>query len=382
MEAAGVLIVGGGPAGSTCAWALAQLGVEALLVDRARFPRDKVCGGWVTPQVVEELELDLQDYARSRVLQPITGFRVGGIGEAAREIRYERPVSYGIRRCEFDEYLLRRSGVRVREGFDMRELTRERGQWLVNGEIRTPMLVGAGGHFCPVARRLPQGSDRGAVLAQEIEFRMTPEQAAACGVSAETPELYFSRDLLGYGWCIRKGDFLNVGLGRLDKGLPAHVRDFVGFLERAGRIGFSLAEHFPGHAYYLYGYSPRPLHAGGVVLIGDAAGLAYAQSGEGIRTAVESGLLAAETIAAARGDYSLGRLAAYADRIRDRFGESGRTTALLHHLPSRMRAALGRWLLRREWFLRDVVLDDFFLHAGTSPLKLARHRSPEAALAS
>ena len=382
METCGVLIVGGGPAGSTCAWALAELGVEALLVDHAHFPRDKVCGGWITPQVVEELELDLEDYSRSRVLQPITGFRVGEIGDAAREVRYERPVSYGIRRCEFDEYLLRRSGARVREDFELREITRDRGAWLVNGEIRAATLVGASGHFCPVARLLPQAANGDAVLAQEIEFRMTPEQAAACAVYAELPELYFSRDLLGYGWCIRKGEFLNVGLGRLDKGLPAHVREFVSFLRTSGRIGFDLEPHFPGHAYYLYGYSPRPLYANDVVLIGDAAGLAYAQSGEGIRPAVESGMLAAETIAAAAGDYSPSRLAPYAERVRERFGDSGHASALLRHLPSRIRAPLGRWILRREWFLREVILDDYFLHADTPPLKLARGRHPVAALAS
>ena len=381
MDTCGVLIVGGGPAGSTCAWALGELGIDALVADRARFPRDKVCGGWVTPQVIEELELDLEDYARSRVLQPITGFRVGEIGDEAREIRYDHPVSYGIRRCEFDTYLLRRSGARVREHFEIREITRDRGAWLVNGEIRAEMLVGAGGHFCPIARLLPQETNGNAVLAQEVEFRMTPEQAGACAVDPEVPELYFSRDLLGYGWCIRKGEFLNVGLGRMDKGLPAHVREFVQFLQDAGRIGFDLGQHFPGHAYYLYGYSPRPLHANGVVLIGDAAGLAYAQSGEGIRTAVESGLLAAETIAATAGDCSAGRLASYAERLRERFGESGRANAL-HHLPSGIRASLGRWLLRREWFLREFVLDDFFLHADTPPLKLARGQRPIAALAS
>ena len=66
-----VLIVGGGPAGSTCARALKNAGLDVLILDKSVFPRDKVCAGWITPQVVEELDLDVDDYRRGRVLQPI-----------------------------------------------------------------------------------------------------------------------------------------------------------------------------------------------------------------------------------------------------------------------------------------------------------------------
>ena len=71
-----------------------------------------MCAGWITPQVVAELELDTEDYRRGRTFQPITGFRTGVIAEpGAIETSYGRPVSFGIRRCEFDHYLLQRSGA-------------------------------------------------------------------------------------------------------------------------------------------------------------------------------------------------------------------------------------------------------------------------------
>ena len=60
MESCDVLIVGGGPAGSTCAWQLRQAGLDVLVMDKQTFPRDKVCAGWITPAVVESLELDLR----------------------------------------------------------------------------------------------------------------------------------------------------------------------------------------------------------------------------------------------------------------------------------------------------------------------------------
>src|SRR3954464_1729811 len=110
MLACDVLIVGGGPAGSTCAWRLREAGLAVTVMDRAAFPRDKVCGGWITPQVVATLQLDADVYRRGRTFQPITGFRTGIIGED-RDVHttYRHAVSFGIRRCEFDDYLLRRA---------------------------------------------------------------------------------------------------------------------------------------------------------------------------------------------------------------------------------------------------------------------------------
>src|SRR5215470_13747987 len=115
MDSCDVLIVGGGPAGSSCAWGLRRSCLRVLVLDKARFPRDKVCGGWITPQVLEALDIDSAEYARGRTLQPITGFRISTIANREVEIPYHRAVSYGIRRCEFDEYLLRRSGAQVCE---------------------------------------------------------------------------------------------------------------------------------------------------------------------------------------------------------------------------------------------------------------------------
>src|ERR1700691_3610496 len=117
MDACDVLIVGGGPAGSACAWGLGSSGLDVAILDKQRFPRDKVCGGWITPAVLSELEIDAADYARGRLLQPITGFRTGCITHtdsmrgSAIDTDYNRTVSFGIRRREFDEYFLRRSGA-------------------------------------------------------------------------------------------------------------------------------------------------------------------------------------------------------------------------------------------------------------------------------
>ena len=108
MDACDVVIVGGGPAGSSCAWGLRDSGLDVMILDRATFPRNKLCGGWITPLVLEELEFTPEDYSPGRTMQPITGFRLSAIGGPQVEVRSQRVVSYGIRRCEFDEYLLRK----------------------------------------------------------------------------------------------------------------------------------------------------------------------------------------------------------------------------------------------------------------------------------
>ena len=201
MDSCDVLIVGGGPAGSSCARELVRSGRDVVVLDKATFPRDKICAGWITPAVIEELDLDLADYRLSRVLQPIVAFRTGLVGGQTVETRYPGAVSYGIRRCEFDHYLLARSGSRLRLGEPLESLRRDGDRWIVNESICAPVVIGAGGHFCPVARLMGEKStsdgDDQVVLAQEIEFELSPAEQAACQVKPEVPELYFCPDLRG-----------------------------------------------------------------------------------------------------------------------------------------------------------------------------------------
>jgi flavin-dependent dehydrogenase len=197
-------------------------------------------------------------------------------------------------------------------------------------------------------------------------------QRAGCTVSPEVPELYFCADFKGYGWCFRKQNFLNVGLGRMDPHrLSEHVAAFLRFLKTTGRIAFDVPQALLGHAYLLYGASTRKITEDGLMLIGDAAGLAYSQSGEGIRPAVESGLLAAKAILAAEGNYARPALEVYSRLLTRRFGESGEhwSTKIGRHLPRRLIQALGQRLLGMRWFARDVVISGWFLHANQPALE-------------
>jgi geranylgeranyl reductase family protein len=360
MTRADAVIVGGGPAGSSCAGALRRSGWDVLVIDRARFPRDKVCAGWLTPHVFAALDLSPSEYrAAGLTLQPISAFRTGVIGSTMVETAYADVVSYGILRREFDHFLLRRAAVRVLENTPVETLRRTDSTWIVNDTIEAPMLIGAGGHFCPVARHLRGGGADCArpVVAKEAEF---PSASCASGAGNTPPSLYFCRDLGGYGWCVPKGDYVNVGIGRRDsRDFSTHVRDFIAFLEARHVRAGDATVHWHGHAYFASGTGPRPLVDRGVLLVGDAAGLAYPESGEGIRPAVESGLLAAETLIAARGRHSIDDLLPYAEAVRAAHPPMRNRTARMHAVS----AMAGRFLLRSPAFTRNVVLDRWFLRA-------------------
>jgi menaquinone-9 beta-reductase len=212
------------------------------------------------------------------------------------------------------------------------------------------------------------------VVAQEAEFEMDERQQAACSIKPGTPELYFCADMRGYGWCFRKGNVLNVGLGRLDRrSLSGHVAEFLTFLKRTGKVAFELPASILGHAYLIYSKTTRKLVDEGVMLIGDAAGLAYSQSGEGIRPAIESGLLAAQVIAEAATDYQREKLEPYMALLRARYGHTRGdwATAVGRRLSPKMVAGIARQLLRMPWFARKVVMENWFLHSGDEAVEVA-----------
>ena len=147
MRAVEVLIVGGGPAGAAAAWQLHRGGREVLVLDRERFPRLKLCAGWITPEVVEDLGIDVNAYPHSLLTYPRLRMHFG---------RWQVPVpcvQHSIRRFEFDAWLLARSGAEVIE-HNVRHIEPDGDQYVIDEAYRCRYLIGAGGTRCPVYRTL------------------------------------------------------------------------------------------------------------------------------------------------------------------------------------------------------------------------------------
>lgn len=371
MKSYDVLIIGGGPAGSTLAYSLKSSGLKIGILDKQSFPRQKICAGWVTPEVMRVLNIDLQDYAKNNILQNISGFKISQLGQKQVASHYPgEPVSYGIRRIEFDDYLLRRCAADLLLEQAFKKMEKNSDGWLVNDRYQARLVIGAGGHYCPVARAIDsKGISELAVVAQEAEFEMNTRQKENCTIKEEIPELFFMPDLMGYGWVFRKGDYLNIGLGREDKSkLSSHVKDFCEYLAAQGKIPVDITAKYNGHAYLLYNHAVREMVADNVLLIGDSAGLAYPQSGEGIRPAIESAMLAADVIRGCTGDYSKEKLQVYNDLMEQRFGKRLPEPDLMESLPIFVKRIFASQLMKTHWFTKKVVTDKWFLQSHQTPM--------------
>ena len=147
MKTTEVLIVGGGPAGSSCAKRLREHGVDCLLLDRHDFPRTKLCAGWITPEVISDLKLEVSEYPHRFLTFETLIVHFFGLSFRLRA------TQHSIRRFEFDHWLLQRSGVEVIR-HQVKKIERVYGDYVIDGEFSSKYLVGAGGTHCPVYRSL------------------------------------------------------------------------------------------------------------------------------------------------------------------------------------------------------------------------------------
>jgi flavin-dependent dehydrogenase len=293
MRSCDVLIVGAGPAGSSAAWQLRRAGADVLLLDREPFPRLKLCAGWITPEVVRELEMDLESYPHRLLSFPRLRVHLG-------KLHVPIPcVQHSIRRFEFDAWLLERSGAPF-EQHNVRHITSDGADFVIDGQYRCRWLIGAGGTRCPVYRTLfrelnPRASELQIVtLEHEIQYDW---QDADCHL------WFFEQGLPGYSWYVPKErGWLNLGVGGIAERIKRNGQDIrIHWGHLAATLGARLAPGAQlepsGYSYFLRG-RVDVVRRDNAFITGDAAGLATRDLGEGIGPAIRSGLRAARAISA------------------------------------------------------------------------------------
>jgi len=301
-----VIIVGGGPAGSSCALRLEQHHVDTLILDQYAFPREKLCAGWITPEVLTDLGIPDIDYPYG--LTVFHSFHVS-FPKFQKEIRVQQSA---VRRSEFDAWLLSQSGAPF-EQHRVQTIQQKRDRYIIDGKYACKFIVGAGGTSCPVYQSFfrnisPRSSDS-LIIAMEEEFAYDIEDSQ-CRL------WFFENGLPGYAWYVPKENkFLNIGIGGKsaklkEKGisLKEYWGQFTGKLEKEGLVKNHIF-HPKGHRYYLRQKKPV-MRNGNALIVGDAVGLATLDMGEGIRPAIKSGGLAAEAIVN-NSDYSLSLIPRY-----------------------------------------------------------------------
>jgi geranylgeranyl reductase family protein len=320
--AADVIVVGAGPAGAAAAHALARSGVDVLLLERGRFPRDKTCGDGVAPHAVDILrEMGVTfDVFEGRARKTYGGLISGPGGgwfsaEPPRGSGGARLESWIVPRMVLDAEVARAAvsaGAVLREDTTVTGLVRERGSIagveISDGvrvrQIRARVVIGADGAHSGVARALGVRENG----PRHIGYALRGYYDGIAGLRDDMELHYFDERLLpGYGWVFPTGErTANVGVGIYFGELRREKRKLREILDDFIHSTPSVAERFANATPVgrTAGW-PLPVASArrrtvfdGALLTGDAASLVDPLTGEGIYTALVSGQSAARAAAA------------------------------------------------------------------------------------
>jgi geranylgeranyl reductase family protein len=378
-DEADVIVVGAGPAGATTAYYLAQSGLDVLLLEKSRFPREKVCGDGLTPRAVKSLvgmgiSVSEQDgWVRNK------GLRVIGAGQRL-ELAWPELSSYpgfGVVRTrhDLDEALARRAeqaGARLIEGVTVTGPLRHERSGRIRGVIARP----DGGEERSYAARVVVAAD-GNSSRLSVSMGLRKRDDRPLGVAVRT---YYTsprhdddyleswldlwdgdRLLPGYGWIFGMGDGTsNVGLGLLNTSAAFGHTDYHALLRKwlkgmPAEWGFTEENRtapIRGAALPM-GFNRTPQYHQGLLLVGDAGGMVNPFNGEGIAYAMESGQILARTVTQAlargRGAETERVLASYPHALGQEYGgyyTLGRVFVKLIGKPNFMRFATKHGMSR------------------------------------
>jgi geranylgeranyl reductase family protein len=312
-----VIIIGAGPSGAYLAYLLASSGINVLVLEKERLPRYKPCGGGITPKVVNLLDFDLSPVIEDTICKVIFSYRF----TRPVEFTAPKPIAFMVSRERFDALLAdkaKEAGTKILEGIRVErvEVTGQKvsvfagdSQWQGN------ILVGADGANSVVARHLGLGGRKKMAASLETEIPASPEKL---GQYRGSIKIEYGFVPSGYAWVFPKADHLSVGVWSNSPRPKKLRRQLEHYIHSEGLSGLEATVRTRG---WIIPVNPQPddLHRGRALVLGDAAGLADAFTGEGIFPAVYSARLAAEVISGqvSRPDPDL---RGYTDLVQEKMG--------------------------------------------------------------
>lgn len=330
-----VIIVGAGPSGSSCACNLKRFNpaISVLIIDKASFPRDKTCGGGISPEVLNYLDFDISEVVNYCCNDAVLVYGEKHISSAIDDV-------FMVRRDEFDHFLLKKAverGVDSLLACEVVDVDNSSGLAKVRteqGEFTAKWVIIAEGAKGKLARKL--GIDPGNQILAAMEYEHYTDKIDG--------RLYINFDYHddGYAWNFPKADGLSMGIGGFVKGrkkdktgLPVKLRKFVGL--------FAIEEMEPknvhGHPIQLYS-GRKNLVQGSTLLIGEIAGCVDPLTAEGIRPAIKSGYLAAQLVSEALKNNKPGMLKKYNRVFHQHIGKDFQYARLLAWFINNYRKAI------------------------------------------
>jgi geranylgeranyl reductase family protein len=289
VERFDVAVIGAGPAGSTAAYRLARAHARVLLIDKARFPRDKPCGGGLTMRAVRQLPFSVEPVVEDRITRARCRLRYGPTME--RESKHV--LCLMTQRRRLDAFMVEQAveaGVTFRDG--VRAAVESDRQLSVDGEtIEAGAVIGADGANGMTARTLGLGGAivNGVALEGNLGYEALPP-----GEWRGSLVLELATVPGGYGWIFPKGDHVNVGVGGWGEEGP-NLRRHLRVLCEVHGIELRQLTDVRGHRLPMRRHG-TVLARGRALVVGDAAGVLDPVSGDGIYEALVTGRLAAEHV--------------------------------------------------------------------------------------
>ncbi len=369
-----VIIVGGGPAGATAAYHLAQHGMAVVLLDKHADSGVKACGGGLTYRLLSRFP-ELEDALAPHVLKRVDTIHFYAPDYSSIRYTYDEPLSLMVRRRDFDAMLIERckaagvtviapcraNDVMVAEKYV--DVTTEHGD-----TFRGKVVIGADGVNSIVARA-------SGLHGKWRQTQLMSSVVAECPIRAqdlpdpETIYILFGFHGLGYGWLFPKGDLVNVGIaGMLSENKQTRIKTIFDEFIQALKTREILAPTFEptsirGGLIPIKGMIPKT-QTDRLLLCGDAAGFVNAITGEGIYYAMVSGDLAAKTLVQAwqTGDLGEAALASYQSAWQQELGaEIAETVRIQERLLTKPRLtnAVVHTVSKHEGMKRDFT--DYFM---------------------
>jgi geranylgeranyl reductase family protein len=326
-----VIIIGGGPAGSSAARKCAQLGYDTVLIEKSAFPRDKICGGGVTEAAISRLDFDLPNNIIER---QIYGAHIH-FGNHMVEVKKPYRMVTTVSRAQFDDFLLKKAeeaGAKILFEKKVTGIEREEQRLNVvvdNEKFAARVVIGCDGFHSMAAKFVRRRHNKDEYF-NCVELRIPATEAEINDRGADIVDIHFNIAHGGYGWVFPHKDYFSIGIAGFASRLKNPRNVMASFLASQGFSTDVIMRGFP----LPMGGIKRKIVLGRIILAGDAAGFVDSFTGEGISFAIHSGQLAAETasVAIQKGTFDNTFLQSYEERCNCEFGRDLKYSLLFSRL--------------------------------------------------